>query len=141
MEFTHVLFFLLVDAKSLICAIFERLLFSHFLKEKKNNLTSLRSSEKSHRFSDTKGLSKRDWGLEKLSFFFCSFRHFDEWELFPFGCIISHLQRATFVCSSMKFCRLYTYIRSKSSVPCSFWLTILGAKIWKNAILGIPQDS
>ena len=97
MEFTHVLFFLLVDAKSLICAIFERLLFSHFLKEKKNNLTSLRSSEKSNRFSDTKGLSKRDWGLEKLSFFFCSSRHFDEWELFPFGCIISHLQRATFV--------------------------------------------
>ena len=78
-----------------------------FSKRKKNNLTSLRSSEKSHRFSDTKGLSKRDWGLEKLSFFFCSFRHFDEWELFPFGCIISHLQRATFVCSSMKFCRLY----------------------------------
>ena len=33
------------------------------------------------------------------------------------------------------------YIRSKSSVPCSFWLTILGAKIWKNAILGMPQDS
>ena len=52
--------FLLVDAKTLICAIFERLLFSHFLKEKKNNLTSLRSSEKSNRFSDTKGLSKRD---------------------------------------------------------------------------------
>ena len=99
--------FLLVDAKSLICAIFERLLFSHFLKEKKNNLTSLRSSEKSNRFSDTKGLSKRDWGLEKLSFFFCSSRHFDEWELFPFGCIISHLQRATFIRSSMKFCRLY----------------------------------
>ena len=41
-----------------------------FSKRKKNNLTSLRSSEKSHRFSDTKGLSTRELRPRKIVFLF-----------------------------------------------------------------------
>ena len=63
-----------------------RFLFFHF--SKRNNLTSFEVEVKwkVNFFSSQRSLK----GLELSP-------TFDEWELFPFGCIISHLQRATFV--------------------------------------------
>ena len=66
--------------------MFSRFLFFHF--SKRNNLTSFEVEVKwkVNFFSSQRSLK----GLELSP-------TFDEWELFPFGCIISHLQRATFV--------------------------------------------
>ena len=140
MEFTHVLFFLLVDAKSLICAIFERLLFSHFLKEKKKqfNLVEVKWKVKSF-FRYQRSLKKR-LRPRKIVFLFLLLSAF--WWVGIVPIWLHYFPSAA--CDFRLFINeilSVIYIRSKSSVPCSFWLTILGAKIWNNAILGMPQDS
>ena len=113
-----------------------------FSKRKKNNLTSLRSSEKSHRFSDTKGLSKRELRPRKIVFLFLLLSAFWWVGIVPIWLHYFPSAACDFRLFINEILSVILYIRSKSSVPCSFWLTILGApKIWKNAILGMPQDS